>query len=53
MKRFLSVVLLLVVLGFLAPAEASLIDRGTGMIYDTDWGETHLIRGRELGENEF
>ena len=35
MKRFSSVVLLLVVLGFLTPVEAALIDRGGGMIYDT------------------
>jgi hypothetical protein len=49
MKRFGSVVLLLLVLGFLAPAEAVLIDRGTGMIYDTDlnitWYDTAPVNG--------
>lgn len=53
MKWIPTLFSLLLMLGLSAPAEAALIDRGTGMIYDTDLGETHLIRGRELGENEF
>jgi hypothetical protein len=42
MKELLVAGLLLVVLGFLSPAEAALVDRGTGMIYDTNLGITWL-----------
>jgi hypothetical protein len=42
MKKFSSVVLLFVVLGWLSTSDAALIDRGTGMIYDTNLGITWL-----------
>jgi hypothetical protein len=42
MNRFSSVVFLFVVLGFLAPAEATLIDRGGGLIYDSVLNVTWL-----------
>jgi len=42
MKVKITLLLLAVVVGFSMPANATLIDRGTGMIYDTDQGITWL-----------
>jgi len=49
MKRFSGVALLLAVLWFSAPAKAALIDRGNGMIYDTDLGITWLQNANSAG----
>jgi hypothetical protein len=42
MRVYTAVFLLVVLVGFSVPADAALIDRGTGMIYDTELGITWL-----------
>jgi hypothetical protein len=42
MKGITSIIILIVLVSFPFPANAVLIDRGTGMIYDTDQGITWL-----------
>lgn len=49
MKVNTTILLLVVLLGFVVPANAVLIDRGTGMIYDTELGITWLQDGATSG----